>query len=152
MWWMERLEFYYAQHIHTGGMDVTSSGKWHHGRNVLQTDFPGAIYSISPCSGSQLTGVTWVVDRANVMWAIHECGKSLDLETACEIKFHLGLSSALLPGAAHIFFDLLCFVSKMGTIPHCSHFPRFQIKPWMENVSVHAVHGSEGSYNDYDYH
>lgn len=85
-------------------------------QKYIPDKFLRCIFSC-PYSGSQLTGVTWVVDRANVMWASMSVERALDLETAHEVKFYLGLSSALLLGAAYIFFDLLCSVSKMGIIP-----------------------------------
>ena len=66
-------------------------------QKYIPDKFLRCIFSC-PYSGSQLTGVTWVVDRANVMWASVSVERALDLETAHEVKFYLGLLSALLLG------------------------------------------------------
>lgn len=67
------------------------------------------VFHLAPASGSQLTGVNLSCGqgRCNVS---RECGKFLGLGSlTSEVRFHLGLFSALLPGAPVTFFDLLGF-------------------------------------------
>lgn len=69
-------------YIHTGGMDEISFREMTSWRKHTPDELPRCYYvfHLAPPSGSQLSGVTWVVDKADVMWAM-SVERNLDLET-----------------------------------------------------------------------